>query len=519
MTGIPLMADAASPPIVAGLAVFLVLALGIGLFSGTFVRKSSRRYIVAGKSLPLFFVGTMLAAAAVDGNGTLGSIGLGYDYGIWAAAAIPVGVTICMVLIGAFFGKPLNRMSMLTLPDFYYRRYDSNTEVISILVMILGFLIMVAGNFAATGFILEAVFGISFFWGLMIGAAIVLVYTTVGGLFSSAYTDILQVYIAIVGLWAAFIYLAGGFGDYSFTEMWNNAPDGYVDFSGLTSRADGALINWSGILALAVGDIVAMDFMERVFAARDGRTAARGAYMAAVLCGIVVVPVMFIGIFMLTVTPNLDSGFEAFPTLAVDHVPAWIGILLVCGVVGAAMSTANSGMLALSSAISRNLIQRNLMERVLKRPHLGNRQLLITVRLLLIPLAGLSLWWAWEIPQPGKYAILAFDVVLAGCFVPLVLGIYWSKSNKWAAIASIVVGSGARLIGYFATPSDWSGIETMLPPVVSLVVFVSVALATQKREPGHLRHGVVDYIPPEDDVVSGDDLKGYWDWERARTST
>jgi SSS family solute:Na+ symporter len=507
MIEVPLAA--ASPGIITGLVLFLVFTLAIGVFSNRMVRKSSRRYIVAGKSLPLFFVGTMLAAAAVDGNGTLGSIGLGYDYGIWAAAAIPIGVIIVMLLLGAFYAKKLNNMSMLTLPDFYYRRYGPNTEALSVLVMILGFIIMIAGNFAATAFVLKWVFGISFLQGLLLGAAIVAVYSALGGLFSSAYTDVLQVYIAVIGLWAAFIYITFGFTGHSFHELWNNAPPNYVDFSGLTDRSNGALVNWAGIISLAVGDIVAMDFMERVFAARDGRTASRGAYWSAGICALVALPIMFISIYALTLAPKMTSGFEAFPEVAIHHVPTWIGILLVTGVVGAAMSTANSGMLALSAGISRNLVQRNIVHRFLHRESIGNRKLLLTTRLMLIPLVGLSLYWAWEIPQPGKYAILAFDVVLAGCFWPLTLGIYWRKANAPAAIASIVIGSLCRLIGYFVTPSDWSGIETLLPPVVSLFVFVGVALATQKRQPGERLHGVIDYAPPEEDLVAGDDLKGY----------
>ena len=73
---------AASPGIITGLVLFLLLTTAIGVFSGKLIKKSSRNYIVAGQSLPLVLVGTMLAAAAVDGNGTLGSVGLGYIGGI-----------------------------------------------------------------------------------------------------------------------------------------------------------------------------------------------------------------------------------------------------------------------------------------------------------------------------------------------------------------------------------------------------------------------------------------------------
>jgi len=512
------VAAMASTGIVVGVVLFLVLTTSIGLFSGLLVKKSSRRYMVAGKSLPLFIVGTMLAAAAVDGNGTLGAIGIGYDTGIWGGASIPIGACICLFLIGLFYGAKLNRLSMLTLPDFYYRRYGPNTEFSAVLVMILGFVIMVAGNFAAAAFIFQAVFGIKYIWALLIGAAIVFIYTGSGGMFASAYTDILQIYIAVIGLWAAFIYIAGGFTGHSFTSMWNAAPAHYTDMTGLTERSNGALINWAGILSLAVGDIIALDFMERVFSAKTPRIASRSAIWGGVITASVIVPVIFLAIFGRALSPHLSSGYKSFPDIAIHHVPTVIGALMLAGVIGAAMSTSNSGMLALSSAISRNVIQRNVIKRFLRRPTLGNRQLLLVTRLLLFPCAGFAIWWAYEIPQPGKYAILAFDIVLAGCFWPLTLGLFWHKANAWAAMASIVSGLGARLIGYIVTPSAWSGIETLLSPVVGGIFFVTVALLTQKQNPGIDRWGTVEYIPPEEDIILGDDLRGYWAWDEARRS-
>jgi hypothetical protein len=62
---------------------------------------------------------------------------------------------------------------------------------------------------------------------------------------------------------------------------------------------------------------------------------------------------------------------------------------------------------------------------------------------------------------------------------------------------------------YFITPPEYAGIDTFIPPVVAFVVFIIVALLTQKKHPGFKRHGVVDYVPPEEDVVIGEDLKNY----------
>ena len=494
-----------------GIAVlaFLAVSLVVGTLTSKLVKRSSKRFMIAGKSLPLFFVGTMLAAQAIDGNSSLGNASLVYQFGFWAGAAIPIGLGVCLILTGTVYGKRLNKMSMLTLPDFYYRRFGNAAEGISGVLMMISFIVLVAGNFAASGFILSTVLGIDFIWAMLIAAIIVLIYTYAGGLFSSAYTDIFQIYLAIGAFWAAFIFFAAGFSGVDFGTILGNAPPEYLDLSGLFDIGNGALINWAGILALALGDLVALDFMERVFAAKDGKTAQRGALMGGALTLSTVVPTSMIGIIALYFLPNIGDPFTVFPELAINHVPFAIGVAMLMGVLGASMSTANGGLLAISSVMSRNIVQRDILKRVLKRPGLDDRKLLLTTRIFTIPMMIAAFVLAYLIPQPGVYLILAFDIVFAGAWAPLTLGLFWKKANTPAALASLIIGSALRLVMFFVTPIEYAGIDTMIPPVVSFVLFVGVAFATQNKYPG--RPGIINYVPPEEDVVRGEDLKGYVD--------
>ncbi len=494
-----------------GIAVlaFLALSVTVGTLTAKLVKKSSRRYMVAGKSLPLFFVGTMLAAQSIDGNSSLGNVSLVYQFGFWSGAVIPIGLGICLLLTGLFYGKRLNKMAMLTLPDFYYRRFGNGAEGISSVLMTISFIVLVAGNFAASGFILSTVLQIDFFWAMLITSIIVLVYTFAGGLFSSAYTDIFQIYLAIGAFWAAFIFFAIGAAGIDFGTILGSAPPGYLDLSGLTDMGNGALVNWASILALGLGDIVALDFMERVFAAKDPKTASRGAFWGAGLTLATVIPTSMMGIVALYLIPNLEDPFTAYPTLAINHVPYPIGAALLMGVLGASMSTANGGLLAISSVISRNIIQRDVLRRMLKKPGLEDRKLLMTTRVFTIPMMAAAFILGYLLPQPGIYLILAFDIVFAGAFAPLTLGLFWRKANMPAALTSLIVGSGLRLLMFFVIPVDLAGLDTMIPPPIAFALFVIVALATQKKYPGAQRHGVLDYEPPEEDVIRGQDLKGY----------
>ena len=492
-----------------GVIAFLAASLIVGTLTSRLVKRSSKRYMVAGKSLPLFFVGTMLAAQSIDGNSSLGNVSLVYQFGFWSGAVIPIGLTVCLVLTGAFYAKKLNKMSMLTLPDFYYRRFGAGPEGISAILMMISFIVLVAGNFAASGFILSAVLHIDFFWSMLIAALVVLVYTFAGGLFSSAYTDIFQIYLAIGAFWAAFIFFAGGFSGVDFGTILGNVPPSYLDLSGLTDMGNGALVNWAGILALGLGDIVALDFMERVFAAKDGKTARRGAFMGGGLTALTIIPTSMMGIVALYFLPNLTDPFTAYPDLAINHVPFAIGIALLMGVLGASMSTANGGLLAISSVMSRNIIQRDILRKWFKKPGMEDKKLLRTTRIFTIPMMAAAFILGYLLPQPGVYLILAFDIVFAGAWAPLTLGLFWKKSNWYAAITSLILGSGLRLLLFFITPPELAGLDTMIPPIVSFVAFIIVALVTQKKDPGIEKHGIIEYIPPEEDVILGQDLRGY----------
>ena len=498
----------------AAIVGFLILSLSVGIMTSRLVKKSSKRFMIAGKSLPLVFIATMLAAQSVDGNSSLGNAGLVTIGGFWAGAALPIGLAICLFLTGAFYGQKLNKMSMLTLPDFYYRRFGKAPEGISSILLMISFTILVAGNFAATGYILSTVLDIDLTWAILIGAIVVLVYTYAGGLFSSAYTDIFQIYLAIIAFWAIFLFFYGGYGGVDFATIIGAAPPEFLDFSGLTDIGNGALINWAAIAALGFGDIVALDFMERVFAAKSPKTARNGALIGGGLTLLTVIPTSMMGIIALYFVSvgvlDLPDPFLAMPSIAtLDRVPFPIGAALLMGVIGASMSTANGGLLAISSVISRNLIQRDVLRGIMKKPGMEDKKLLRTTRIATIPMMIAAFILASQLPQPGIYLVVAFDIVFAGALAPLTLGLFWRKANMPAAIASLIGGTVLRLVLFYTIPVEYAGVDSMIPPVVSFALFIVVALATQKKYPGEQRHGVVDYVPPEEDIVRGEDLKGF----------
>jgi len=496
-------------------AAFIIITLAVGVFAGKLVKNSGKRMIVAGKSLPLAMVGTMLAAQAVDGNSSLGNVSLVFEFGFWAGAVIPIGLGLCLFVTAAFYAKPLNKMSMITLPDFYFRRYGNGAEGISGILMIISFLVLVAGNLAASGFILEVVFGIDYFWGISISALVIVAYTIAGGLFASAYTNLFQVYLAIGSFWAGFLFFYGNYADVPWDVIYNNAPPEFMDLSGLYDIANGALINWGAILALGLGDIIALDFMERVFSARSPKTAQKGALMGGALTMFTVIPTSMLGIVAFYYLPGDTDPALALPILSTEFMPFAIGAAILMGVVGASMSTASGGLLAISSVISRNMMQRIIRRRWMGKPNWSDSQLLKVTRIVLIPMVVVGTIIGYFVPAPGIYLILAFDIMFAGAFAPLTFGLFWKKANMPAAIAALLVGSILRFAFFFTMPEELAGLDTMIAPAVSVVVFIAVALATQSKYPGKARHDVRDYVPPEEDVIAGEDLKHFKDGNEA----
>ncbi len=501
-----------------GLLVFISLffVLGIGMYF--LVQGSGKRYIIAGKSLPFFLVGSMLLAQSLDANATMGNSAGVYSGGWWAGFQFPLGLALCLLISGLWYAKPLNRMNLITLPDFYFRRFNWLTEVLVGLLMCFSFAILVAGNFAGSAWIVSTVFKMNYVWALIFIAVFIFIYTVSGGLYSCAATDIVQIYPAIIGFVGAFFYLLA---DYGWGHFSAAIPDNFVDLSGLYSIGNGALLNWAGILALAIGDVVALDFMERIFAAKSPETAQKSCFYGAggtLIAGIVC---SYIGLMGLTFLPEISDPRQILPIIAQTQVPFIFGLLVLGGIIGAGASTADGGILGVSSVLGRNILQRNILLPLARKKAaqqnaaagdstteekeaakvVSDRKLLVFSRIMAIPVVAFAIFLAIVKPEPGILLVLAFDVVFAGCLVPLTLGIYWKKANTPGALAAVIVGSILRLYLFYTIPEELAGLDTMIAPVVSLIVMVAVSLMTQKSHPP--KHDMIDFVPDDADVLSG----------------
>jgi Na+/proline symporter len=493
--------------IVYGIAAIIITMLAIGFYVSRKIKGDSINYIVAGRGLILPLAAATLMAQSLDSNATLGNTDLVSSFGFWAGAALPVGLALCLFLTGLFFAKPMNRMNLTTLPDFYRRKYGRTAEVLASVIMSVAYAFLLAGNLVAGGFLFEIFVGTSFELGVVIIAALVLSYTVAGGLFAVAYTDFLQAGVAFIGSIALIIFVTSQYGITIPSGM------GPTNLGQLTDPSQGAYINLATIVALGLGDIVAIDFMERVFAADSPETARKACFIGS--AGTLIIGIPF-SIVALSANPILASlGVEAgnqavLYSLLQNAVPPWLAALVIAGILAASFSTSDGAILGTSSVLARNIGGIRVDESASVTTDGGvdeggffdtgsdSDKLLTVTRLMALPITLLGIFFALRVSATGMLLVLAFDIMLAGAFVPLVLGLYWSEmANTPAALSSMVAGSATRLVLFVLVPTTYAyentlfyipndiftaafdGLPTFIAAGVSLVTFVAVAYATK----------------------------------------
>ena len=454
------------------ISIFIIVYLLVGISAATKIKNKAKNYYIAGKSLPLWIAMLTLSAQSLDSNASLGNATFAYQSGFWAGAILPLGLGTALFLTGRFFAEPLNKMNLLTLPDFYYERYGKAVELIVSVLTVISFSILLAGNLAGISILANYIWGIPYNISVICVSVLILLYTIPGGLFSVAWTDILQISIAVIGFISGFLWLIGSHG----TELLFNTLQS-VSFSPMYSINEGALPNWAAFLALGLGDIVALDFMERVFSAKTPKVAKTSCYLAGTITIAVGIPITLMGMmaFALYGEAATNSIFLKFVS---EQMPFGITVLIFSGIIGASMSTADGAILATSTVITRNIVGRHFPKIVTRDRLLG------LSRLAALPIAGLAVLFAIVRPDPGILLVLAFDIVFAGCLIPLAFGIYWKESSPFAALVSIIAATVSRLILFFVIPEAYAGADTLIPPVISLFLFVGLSKLKARKKSG-----------------------------------
>ncbi|MEX2197375.1 MAG: sodium:solute symporter family protein, partial [Burkholderiales bacterium] len=461
----------------------------IGLWAARRVHNS-RDYVVAGRSLPLYMSFALVFATWFGAETVLGVSATFLNDGMGGIVADPFGFSFCLVLIALFFARAFYRLNLLTIGDFYRKRYNKPVEVATSVCITLSYLGWTSAQFTALGFVFHALSGgaIPLGWGIALGAGVVLVYTLFGGMFSIAYTDLFQTTIIIIGL----LYLAVLLGDMAGGPGAVLAHAAQADKFQFWPKPElrEILAFVAAFLTAALGSIPQQDVFQRVTAAKDADTAVRG----TLLGGLVYFCMAFVPIYLaysaLLIDPKMVEPLLAgdanenqliLPNLILGHTPVFAQVVFFGALLSAIMSSASGALLAPTSLFTENVLRPFL-------PHMSDRQFLLTLRLVLVIFALAVLVFALE-SDASIYQMVqnAYKVTLVSAFAPLVMGLFWKRATTAGALLSVVLGLVTWLLLEAVAP------EALVPPqlvglAASFLGMVAGSLATRASH-AHPRHG------------------------------
>ncbi len=442
-------------------ALYLTLTIAIGLIAARRV-KNSTDYLIAGRSLPLYMNVATVFATWFGAETVLSVSATFAKDGLHGIPGDPFGASVCLVLAALLFARLFYRMNLLTIGDFYKQRYGKPVEVLTSLSITVSYLGWTSAQMTALGLVIFTLSGgaLELNQAVMLGAGVVVIYTIFGGMWSVAFTDLFQTVVILIGLTLVAILvgdLAGG----AEKVLRQAAADGKLVMfpAGMDAAA------WWGMagafFAFAFGSIPQQDVFQRMTSAKNEKTAVRGTIIGGLIYFCFAFVPIYIAYAALVADPALGALFadkdpriiqKILPDLVLGKMPLWAQVMFFGALLSAILSTASGALLAPTALFTENVVRPFV-------PHMGDRQMLLTLRIILVTFSAAALVFAVN-STSTMYEMVqnAYNVTLTGAFVPLLAGAYWKRANTQGALFSIVLGVGTWLT------ANTIAAEAMVPP-------------------------------------------------------
>ena len=448
--------------LIALVGIYLAISVAVGLYAATRVGNAAD-FAVAGKRFGVPVVAAAVFATWFGAETVLGIPATFMKEGLRGLVADPFAAMGCLVLVGAVFARPLFRLDILTLGDLFRRRFDARADVALSLCIAFSYLGWIAAQLVALGLVMNVLSAgaIDTRAGIVIGAAVVLLYTIAGGMLSVALTDLLQAAMILAGMGCvAWVVgdLAGG-----PARVWQSVDAAKLRF--LPEADARSVLSWvSAALVVLFGSVPQQDVLQRVKSARDERTAV----VASIAGGAMYLVVALVPIFLacaaaLIDAPMVDRLVERdyqliLPTLVIDRTPIAVQALFFGALIAAILSTAGGALLAPAVVLAENVV------RPLVKPS-SDRQLLWIMRATVAAL-GVAVTLMALTSSLSIYQLVneSGKVVLVAAFVPLVAALFWPRATATGAHFSIAAGLAAWLL-----MEAFAGEGIVPPPLGGLV--------------------------------------------------
>ncbi|HYF60149.1 MAG TPA: sodium:solute symporter family protein [Burkholderiaceae bacterium] len=442
-------------------ALYLLVTIGIGWWAARRVSNAAD-YFAAGHSLPLYMNFATVFATWFGAETVLAVSSTFVRDGLSGVVADPFGAATCLVIVALVFARRFYRLNLLTIGDFYRKRYNKTVEVGTGVAITLSYLGWASANLMALGICFNVLTrgGLSIDQGIMLGAAVLLVYVLFGGMFAVAFTDLFQTTVIIVGLLYIAFVLAGQAGGADKVLEAATSEGKLVLIPSVEPRDLIAL--FAAFVTMALGSIAQQDVFQRVTSAKDESTAVRGTLFGGLFYLVFAFVPMFIAVSALLIDPKavseaLKSDGPEFqlilPNLILNHASGFLQVLFFGALLSAILSTASGAILAPTAIFTENILK------PLTGGRMSDRRLLATARVVLVVFTGSVLLFALN-SESSMYEMVqnAYKVTLVAAFTPLAFGMFWRRATPQGAGASIVLGLAAWIAMERLAP------EALLPP-------------------------------------------------------
>ena len=486
-----------------GIMLAIVVYLGFMLYIGiSFSRRNNTvdDFYLGGRKLGPFV--TAMSAEASDMSSWLlmGLPGLAYLTGIadagWTAIGLIIGTYLNWLIVAKRIRRYTHVCNAITLPDFFHNRFRDKSNLlllISAVIIVIFFIPYTASGFAACGKLFSSLFGIDYLPAMIVSAIVIVGYTATGGFLAASTTDFIQSIIMSVALLIVLGYgvmTAGGMG----AVMENaQALPGYLSMT-LTHNVETGeaapygLLSIVTMLAWGLGYFGMPHILLRFMAIEDDRKLSLSRRVASIWVVISLAVAVFIGVVGLSmskagVIPTLTGSDSETIIVRIADVLSQHGFLfaivaglILAGILASTMSTADSQLLAASSAVSQNILYGVF--------HLNifGKASMIAARLTLVGIAVIAVFLARD-PSSSVFQIVSFAWAGFGAaFGPVVLfSLFWRRANRWGALAGMLSGGAMVFIWkYLVKPLGgvWNVYELLPAFIVASLFIVVVSLLT-----------------------------------------
>jgi SSS family solute:Na+ symporter len=469
------------------LSLYMLMLVGVGV--GTSRRmRSSEDFIAGGRSIGPWVTALSYVAAYFSSVVIIGGGGFGYRYGmgtLWIAAInVLVGCTLAWILLGRRVRLFTKRLGALTIPGFLAERFRApEARFIAASVIALLLIIYNVSILKGMGNAFEGLMGMPYTVGVLLSAAIIVLYVSLGGYLAVVWTGFFQAWVMGAGLILLTVAALRAIGGLEAANVaLASADPGLVETPGAWGWA--GLVSFALITSLGIWGMPQM--LARFVSIRSVRVVRVGTVVVTVGGAMAALPYLC-GAIARVLHPGLASVDLAIPTLTKSVLPAWGAAVFLAGVVAAGMSTFSAILITASSAVVRDVIQKGM------KRNLPDRTIVRYGRIVSVVVGLVSLLIALR-PPDLVLVLMAFSsaTIAATCLWPLLFGLFWKRATRAGAVAA--------MLGGLVTTLAWSlagspyGLHGFIPGLgVGLAAMIVASLSTRPPADEDLRRAWTDH--------------------------